>query len=234
MPIGSPQVTGSASTPTADAAIVTILVVCTANICRSPMAEGLLRKRLESAPRFVVSSGGFLPGGRAVDPFAARAMAALNIDVDKHRSRQLNPEVLRRASLIITMTSDHVRQAVDMAPQSWPRLFSLSDLAGRMSAVGPRREGEEFADYVGRLHFGRTAAAAMSAMSAGATGDIADPYGESLSAFERTALQLDRYSALVASSILGVAVPDIRGQTGTTPTIGPASPRRTGIFRRKS
>ena len=211
------------------------------------MAEGLLRKRLESAPRFVVSSGGFLPGGRAVDPFAARAMAARNIDVDKHRSRQLNPEVLRRASLIVTMTSDHVRQAVDMAPQSWPRLFSLSDVAGRMSAVGPRREGEEFADYVSRLHFGRTAAAAlsalsamsaMSALSAGVTGDIADPYGESLSAFERTAMQLDRYSALVASSILGVAVPDIRGQTGIprneTPTIGPASPRRTGIFRRKS
>lgn len=206
-----------------------ILVVCTANICRSPMSAGLLARQLgRSTVTIQVTSGGFLESGRPVDPFAVSAMAARGVDISTHTSTQVTPTLLRQADLVITMTADHVQLAVDMDPKVWPRVFTLTDLTARMAAIGPRRSTESLAGYVARLHVGRTAAALMAA---GSNGDIADPYGGPLSAFERTADQLDKYATQVVSSILGLAsVP----RTDETAAPGAKKPRRAlpGLFRR--
>jgi protein-tyrosine phosphatase len=207
-----------------------ILVVCTANICRSPIAAALLAQHLSNSvvpgEQFAVSSGGFLARVDITDPFAVSVMSTRGLDISTHSSTQMNESLLRRADLVITMTASHVQQAVDMEPRAWPRVFTLTDLAARMASVGPRRSAETLTSYVARLHAGRSAAALMAA---GTAGDIADPYGGPLSAFERTAVQLDQYAGQVASSIVGRA----SAMAAHDSYQGDVKPRR-GLFRRSS
>lgn len=219
-----------------------ILVVCTANICRSPMAAALLAQRFagwSTGSSVAVASGGFLDSGRAADPFAVAAMATRGIDLRGHLSTQLQPTLLRSADLVITMTGAHVQQAVDLDTKVWPRTFRLTDLSARIAALGPRPTNESLGQYIARLHSGRTAAALMGA---GTDGDIADPFGGPPSAFERTAVLLDQYVGQVALAVLGLAShagpdetagPGIGRTRETRPETRTDTPElRRGLFRR--
>jgi len=104
-----------------------IMMVCTGNICRSPMAEGLLSHYLppDLKERVMVSSAGThaLQGYEAHD-HAIEAMAKLGIDIQAHRARQLTREIARSADLILTMETAHlkmVKQTLGWG-QSKPRL----------------------------------------------------------------------------------------------------------------
>ncbi len=198
------------------------------------MAAALLARQLsnpqENGELFAVSSGGFLESGRVADPFAVSVMSSRGLDISTHRSTQLTQSLLRRADLVITMTASHVQQAVDMEPRVWPRVFTLTDLTARMASLGPRRDAETLTSYVVRLHAGRSAAALMAA---GTTGDIADPYGGPLSAFERTAVQLDQYAGQVASSIFGHGSVVAAANVAEDVNQGDVKSRR-GLFRRQT
>lgn len=106
------------------------LVVCTGNTCRSPMAQGLLRRLLaqrlgcderELADRgyCIESAGTGAFGGLPASQPALNAMQSLGIDISDHCSQPLTVELINRADHIFTMTGAH-RDAV----------FSLSTLAG--------------------------------------------------------------------------------------------------------
>lgn len=88
-----------------------ILVVCTGNICRSPMAEGLLRQRLaatrEGAPIHVHSAGTHGLDGEPAAPLAVQAAAEMGVDISAHRARSLDREMVRRADLILAMEPFH-------------------------------------------------------------------------------------------------------------------------------
>lgn len=90
-----------------------ILVVCTGNICRSPMAAGLLYHNLpeELKPRVAVSSAGThaLHGHQAA-PFAIQTMAEFGIDISSHRARQVSSDMVRRADLILAMERVHQQE----------------------------------------------------------------------------------------------------------------------------
>ena len=89
-----------------------VLVVCTGNICRSPMAEGLLKHLLrgELRTRVTVSSAGTqaLHGDRA-QPFAIATMHNRGLDISGHRARLLGPGLIRAADLIVVMEPQHAR-----------------------------------------------------------------------------------------------------------------------------
>lgn len=90
-----------------------ILVLCTGNICRSPMAEALLRRRMEVLGRKVEvrSAGvGALRNYPADEP-ARALMQARGIDLSPHRASQVTPELARWADLILVMES-HQRDAM--------------------------------------------------------------------------------------------------------------------------
>jgi len=90
-----------------------ILVVCVGNICRSPMAEALLRHALRGQDGITVESAGLgaLVGHPAAD-FAVELMAERGIDISKHRAQQLTPDLVSKADLILVMESGH-RRVID-------------------------------------------------------------------------------------------------------------------------
>jgi protein-tyrosine phosphatase len=85
-----------------------ILVVCVGNICRSPMAEAVLRDALKEQEEITVESAGL---GAMVDwPASEHAevlMAERGLDISSHRARQLTPELIHDADLILVMESGH-------------------------------------------------------------------------------------------------------------------------------
>ena len=108
-----------------------ITFVCTGNICRSPMAEGLLRHALgeRGIEGVTVSSTGTwgLDGSSATE-FAAAAARASGVDLGAHRARTFSEPLADEADLILAMTSVHLREAEDMAPGSSARTRLLKEL----------------------------------------------------------------------------------------------------------
>src|ERR1043165_7438254 len=87
----------------------TILFVCTGNICRSPMAEGLFRHAIKGRNDYrVISAGVGAIDGQPPSVHAVRALADLGIDISKQRSRMLTAEVVQQADYIFRMTHSHV------------------------------------------------------------------------------------------------------------------------------
>jgi glycine hydroxymethyltransferase len=85
-----------------------ILFVCTGNVCRSPMAEGLLRHMLRGRDDIQVASAGLgAVDGMGVTDAAADVMAELGIDISSHLSQALASDLVRQADFIFVMTRQH-------------------------------------------------------------------------------------------------------------------------------
>jgi protein-tyrosine phosphatase len=165
-----------------------ILVLCTANRCRSVMAGALLARGLGAARiAAAVDSAGLRQEGVPPAPEAVSVMAAYGIDVTWHRSRLLTAADLATAELVLAMTRAHVRHAVVLDPAAWPRTFTLKELVWRAEQPGPRRRGEPLTDWLGRVSRGRGRTALLGDSP---RDDLADPIGGPLSAYEMTAAQL--------------------------------------------
>jgi protein-tyrosine-phosphatase len=85
-------------------------MVCTGNICRSPMAAGLLRNRLPDGLKQcveVTSAGTYALHGHRAHDHAITAMAGFGIDISNHRARQITREMARGADLILVMEAVH-------------------------------------------------------------------------------------------------------------------------------
>jgi protein-tyrosine phosphatase len=168
---------------------VRILVVCTANQCRSPMAEVLLRRALaDQGVAADVVSAGSLPGDVAASAGSARAMARRGLDLGGHRSHQVTEDDLVRADLVVCMARRHAREAVVAHPGAWPRTFTLKELVRRGEAAGPRRRDEELGAWLDRAAAGRTRSALLADDP---VDDVADPIGRPDAAYEATAAELE-------------------------------------------
>lgn len=184
---------------TTSAATTAVLVLCSANQCRSPMAEALLARRLApsallsgKAAVAVRSAGlldeGLLREGEPAPPEAVAALAGYGLDISGHRSRRATQAELNQADLVLGMTRAHVRHVVVMAPETWPRAFTLKELLRRGEATGPRGPGEPLAEWLARIHEGRERAALLGDSPAD---DVADPVGGPPQAYADTAALLD-------------------------------------------
>jgi protein-tyrosine phosphatase len=151
-----------------------VLILCTGNICRSPMAEALLRERLRSrGVEATVSSAGITFDGRAATDDAIRAAASYDLDITEHRSRLMNADLVHRANLVIGMERLHAREAVVLGESLLPRCFTLKELVRRGEAVGARRQDESTEAWLARANAGRRP---MELLGESAADDVADPY----------------------------------------------------------
>lgn len=110
-----------------------VLVVCSANICRSPMAEFLLRAR---SGLTVGSAGTNALAGRPIDSASAHALRELGVDSTGHAARHLTPELVAAADLVLTATQRHAVEVVALAGDAAPRTFTLREFA-RLATEAP-------------------------------------------------------------------------------------------------
>lgn len=120
-----------------------VLLVCTGNTCRSPMAEAVLRDRAlrpaskGAVPILVQSAGVTASNGSAMTPEAVEALKSTGVDPGRHSSKRLTPELLRDADVVYTMTKAHARSVLAMEPT----------MAGRVETLDPT--GADVPDPIG-------------------------------------------------------------------------------------
>jgi protein-tyrosine phosphatase len=120
-----------------------VLFVCTANQCRSPMAEVLFKQLLEikgQGQGWQVGSAGIwaVEGAPATD-LSRRAMRQRGLELNHHRSRPVSGEMLSQVDLILVMEARHRNFLKSEFPEFAERVHLISDMTG---------EGHEIKDPV--------------------------------------------------------------------------------------
>ena len=127
-------------------------MVCTENVCTSPMAAALLRHHLARAGiDAVVTSAGIKPSMRPIHPDAVRALTPWGIDLSQHASREASEAVVVAdgADLVITMSRAQLRRLVanDRQHLSSAKRPSVQSAAGGAAAQTGLADTDYPADY---------------------------------------------------------------------------------------
>jgi len=103
-----------------------IMFVCTGNTCRSPMAEGALKKLLEKEKpgSFEVFSSGILGGmNHPATAYAREAAKMWDIDLSGHGSQQLTETLIEKSDLILAMAPEHLEAVLEISPGAAEKTF---------------------------------------------------------------------------------------------------------------
>jgi protein-tyrosine phosphatase len=186
--------------------MTSILVVCTGNICRSPMAEGFLRDALirrfgERAP--AVSSAGTIGWtGSPASPESVVAAGERGSDIEAHQARELRPQMIEGADLILCMAGEHREAVGDEVPEAAARTFTLKELVRLLEALPPAQPTDDPGALVDRV-----AAANELRFAGGARNphdeDISDPLGLPLDTYRAIAWELDEWNARLVDGLFG-------------------------------
>jgi protein-tyrosine phosphatase len=120
---------------------VRILTVCTGNICRSPVAERLLQAGLNQAVPggFVVASAGTRAVvGEPMQPISADIVRTYGGNPDNFAARQLTPAILRGVDLVLTMTTAHRGEVLQLDASLLKRTFTIREYARMLDVLDQR------------------------------------------------------------------------------------------------
>jgi len=125
-----------------------ILVICTGNICRSPIGERLLRRLLPAAR--VDSAGTCGLEGRTADSQATEIAAERGTLLEGHVARRLTPAMVRDYDLILAMELEHIEQVTAIAPEARGKMvvFFGGRWTGRKEIRAPYRKNRDAFEYV--------------------------------------------------------------------------------------
>jgi protein-tyrosine-phosphatase len=153
------------------------------------MAEALLRRRLADRGIDVdVGSVGLLTPDRPAPEAVVDALADLGIDASAHRSRRLAAEHVDRATFVVGMERQHVREVFVVDRESWPRTFTLKELVRRGENVGARRPDETISRWLDRIHAGRRPS---ELLGDSLLDDVEDPMGGDPWEYRQAATEID-------------------------------------------
>jgi protein-tyrosine-phosphatase len=133
-----------------------ILIICTANICRSPVAAALLRDRLRQRGLTdwqVGSAGTWVMEHRGASRNSIEVMARNGLDISGHRSAMVDEAYLSEADLVLTMEDGHAEALRAEFPEQAYKVYLLSQMIGRTYNIadpygGPLEEYEQMYEEV--------------------------------------------------------------------------------------
>ena len=116
-----------------------ILFVCTGNLCRSPMAAGLLRHRLAQegldTRHRIISAGTWAVDGYPASDNAVETMAERGIDITDHVAHTITASDVAEADLILVMSQEHGRVIKMTWPQYTWKVHRLSEMVGKRKDI---------------------------------------------------------------------------------------------------
>ncbi|RIJ78213.1 hypothetical protein D1871_03915 [Nakamurella silvestris] len=168
-----------------------VLMVCTANHCRSPLAELILRQRLTGldvpGTRWEVTSAGtHALVGRPMHDHVQQVLGERGVPTTDFTGRQLTEEIARAADLILVASREHRSYVVSLVPAVINRVFTLKQFARLCSAV-PERTTTSWdtlgAELIVEARYARSALQPI----APELDDLDDPIGLPIEAYRRCA-----------------------------------------------
>jgi protein-tyrosine phosphatase len=183
-----------------------IVLVCTGNVCRSPMAEGFLRAELErrfgpDAPT-VASCGTAGWEGSGATPEAVTAARERDVDIGSHVARRLAEPHVSDAQLVVGMAGEHRDAVVRRARHAAAKTFSLKEVIRLLEAL-PLASADP-SSLAGRV------SQADDLRRSGFQGnpfdeDVVDPLGFPLDTYRAVAWELDDLCGRLATGLFGRA-----------------------------
>lgn len=185
------------------AAPLRILVVCTGNICRSPLAERVLQARLDAAgiQAVVISAGTSAMTGDPMTPQSAELARRYGASPVGHAARDLTESLVADADLVLTATRVHRAAAATLYPRATRYTFTLREFA--RLADGARTEGDLTVEDTASLPALVAGIAAhrgyFPPLADPSDDDIVDPYRQSQGVYEEAGSAIDAATAVIAS-----------------------------------
>ena len=118
-----------------------ILVICTGNICRSPIAERIFRKEMPG--KVIDSAGTGALVNHPADDAAIRIAQANDISLAGHSGQQFTPSMARKYDLLLVMEKSHIEAVTRIAPEARGKTLLLGQWLGGKEIPDPYRKSDE-------------------------------------------------------------------------------------------
>ncbi|HYJ60199.1 MAG TPA: hypothetical protein VE032_01900 [Actinomycetota bacterium] len=176
--------------------MTSVLVVCTGNVCRSPSAEGLLRRafddRLGAGGVAVTSAGTAGWEGSPPTEGSSDATAERGVDITSHRARVLTADQIDAADVVLAMAREHGEAVLDLVPDAGPRTFTMGAFATYVDGAA----APDLPSLVATAARARDAAPRDPWID-----DVADPLGMPLETYRAMAAELDGLAGRIAGAL---------------------------------
>lgn len=126
-----------------------ILVICTGNVCRSPLGERFLRQLLPGIQ--VDSAGTHSLVGRPADERVLQIAAAHGLSLDGHIACTISRPMMKRYDLILAMASEHIRHVTALAPEVRGKTLLFGQWLGGEDVPDPFHQSHQVFEHVYRL-----------------------------------------------------------------------------------
>ncbi|NMP25686.1 protein tyrosine phosphatase [Rahnella sp. SAP-1] len=126
-----------------------VLIVCTGNICRSPIAERLLRRTL---PKKKIDSAGIKAlVGHSADPSAVLVAQSHNLALDGHEATQFTATLGQQYDLILVMEKFHMEKISHISPEARGKVMYLGHWLDKREIPDPYGKSQEAFEYIYQL-----------------------------------------------------------------------------------
>ncbi|PPF81337.1 low molecular weight phosphatase family protein [Subtercola sp. Z020] len=189
-----------------------ILFVCTGNICRSPLAEQLFAAGIDTvglSERIRVHSAGTSAlTGQGMPAQAAALSTALGAHPEHHQARDISPEMVQDADIVLALAREHRGAVVQMVPRAASRTFTLIEFARLLQAASLdfRMDSEPQPDALPGLLRDLVERASRFRGVVGSpadpeSDDVLDPYRRSQQSYDLSAQQITQATKVIVAAL---------------------------------